>query len=246
MGLINKKYHYGWYGSCDSITSDNCPPLKFETDLGADDELTENRSKIESVIRVSMRDGFVFEKYTSYDKERTELKIRVDATDKSFDDYFNAGFKQMECGVGYLLATSGSFKDFELLDFNLADGTSFVSTDCDGLTITTSPTPVVCTHTDFTSYTVGASTPIEDQTAGVISSTWLHDGTISISAANDANSAAPYPVDVLDPMGHLLGHITYTGQPETNKVFYLPTSGTYSDKCLTGDIVGNICQLEEK
>ena len=42
---LNRKYQYGWYGTCES----ECDPLYFDQ--------FNDRDKIESVIRVSTSDG---------------------------------------------------------------------------------------------------------------------------------------------------------------------------------------------
>ena len=58
---IDKKYQYGWYGSCE----EECNALYF-------DKLGDARNYIDSIVRVSYADGKSFEKYTSYDKENLD------------------------------------------------------------------------------------------------------------------------------------------------------------------------------
>jgi len=240
MGTISKKYSYGWYGSCDTI--EDCEPMVFH-DLGY--EANDNRSYIESVIRVSEFDGYTFEKFTSYNPGESLLDTIATVPGKTFDDYFNTGFKQMECGAGYMVVSrDGNPPDFVLDEFNVADGTSFIAMDCAGL----QPPPSVCTEAGFTDYVVGPSTLLSDQQNGVVSSAFSISGTLSISSADsnvEPQFAMPYPVDV-SVDGTIIGHVTYSGQPSGFKMYFTDiTSGVHQGKCLTGTIADNLCQLEE-
>ena len=71
---LNKKYQYGWYGTCEN----ECEPLYFNQ--------FSDRDKIESVIRVSVSDGRSFEKFTAYDESSLSWVNNL-PNDESFDDY---------------------------------------------------------------------------------------------------------------------------------------------------------------
>jgi hypothetical protein len=113
---LDKKYQYGWYGSCES----ECTSKQFD-DL-------QDRKYIESIVRVSLTDGKSFEKFTAYDPERLSWVSDVEARGETFDDYINPEFKQLECGMGYLVIRNSDNLDkvptidgFTVADF---DGTS--------------------------------------------------------------------------------------------------------------------------
>jgi hypothetical protein len=94
---LNKKYQYGWYGTCE----EDCQPLWFEN-------LGDARKHIDSVVRVSRADGKSFEKYTSYDTDNLAWVSQL-GENESFDDYINPEFKYMDCGNGYLVIRYSSF-----------------------------------------------------------------------------------------------------------------------------------------
>lgn len=91
INKINKKYQYGWYGTCE----EDCDPLFFDT-------LGDARNYIDSIVRVSLADGKSFEKYTSYDKTNLDW-VNSLPEGQTFDDYINPQFKYMDCGMGYLV-----------------------------------------------------------------------------------------------------------------------------------------------
>ena len=237
MGTINKKYNYGWYGSCDSIANGSCQPLVFNDLPGANPGQDDHRKNIESVIRVSENYGDVFEKYTSYDMRDTATAVQwlntIAPSGKTFDDYINPTFKQMECGVAYLITTrTDNPQDFDIAEFNMADGTAWVATDCADVT--------VCTEANFLSYQVGPSkSAISDQANGVSSSAFTIEGELSIPPRDSNNYARPYAVDVKLSDGTFIGHVTYSGEPSVLKMYFKKQDGS----CLTGTITGNLCQL---
>jgi len=133
---IDKKYQYGWYGSCE----EECKSLFF-------DKLGDARNYIDSIVRVSYADGKSFEKYTSYDKENLDW---VDSLpdNQTFDDYINPQFSYMDCGMGYLVIRNDS-GDFgaspEISNFTVAhhfgESGGFIAVDgCPDVTPT--PTPL--------------------------------------------------------------------------------------------------------
>jgi hypothetical protein len=231
MGTISKEYQFGWFGACDGMSS--CEPLSLET-LGND------RSNIDSIIRVSHSGNFngdVFEKFTPYNKDKTELTTALTASGKTFDHFFNNNFQSLECGVGYIVSGRGSFADFDIANFHIADETGFISDEC---------SDVVCTETGLNVYNVSSTQIISDQANGVVSTGWNLDGSVSLSAGDSTNAATPSSVDVMHD-GQLIGHVTYTGTPASDKIYLsVTTPGPLEGKCLVGTITNNLCQLEEK
>ena len=135
---LNKKYQYGWYGTCEN----ECEPLYFNQ--------FSDRDKIESVIRVSVSDGRSFEKFTAYDESSLSWVNNL-PNDESFDDYINPQFKHMECGMGYLVVRkTDNFESFKIDGFTIGNynGPSegnqagFVAVDgCPEATPTPTPAP---------------------------------------------------------------------------------------------------------
>ena len=130
---LNKKYQYGWYGTCES----ECNPLYFDG--------LQDRNYIESVIRVATSDGKSFEKFTAYDSSSLAWVQNL-PNGETFDDYINPQFKYMDCGMGYLVVrnTDNFDQNPEISGFTIADhtGTSggFIAVDgCPDPTPT--PTP---------------------------------------------------------------------------------------------------------
>jgi len=236
MGKISKEYQFGWLGACDSMSS--CESLSLDGKLSPADTGVD-RDKVESIVRVSCSGNFngrVFEKFTPYNKNRADLKALVDQSGKTFDHYFNNNFQSLECGVGYIIAGRGSFSDFEIQNFHLADETGYISAEC---------SEVICTETGLNTYQVSATQIISDQANGIVSTGWGYTGSVSLSGGDDSNSAAPTSVDVMHD-GQLVGHVTYTGSPASDKIYLSVTSGSLTGKCLVGTITNNLCQLEEK
>ena len=166
----------------------------------------------------------------------------TDAT-KTFDYYINPTFGELECGVGYLVTTHGEQEDFDILDFQIADGTAFVSSDCAGLIATETPV-ATCAKDGFNEYVVSSSSAVDDLSNGVTSTFWELNGTLAISSASASAGILPNLVKVYDPAGTLIGAVTFTGAPADNKVFLLVSSaGAYEGKCLSGDIIGDSCNL---
>lgn len=102
----------------------------------------------------------------------------------------------------------------------------------------------VCTEPSFTSYSVSRHKGIYDQLNGVFSSYWVQGGVVSVSKSDTSESSIPYPVDVYDSTDTLLGHITFTGKPKTNRIYYKPV-GSYYD-CYVGEIENNVCRFKSE
>jgi hypothetical protein len=110
----------------------------------------------------------------------------------------------------------------------------------------------LCTEYGFLEYSVSPTSIISDQDSGITSSGWQYSGRIAISPATSEQpttsiteaSSAPFPVDVYGPAGDLLGHVTYTGSPNSPKLYYAPTSGPHEGECLYGKIENQECRLE--
>lgn len=95
---LNKKYQYGWYGTCD----EECKSKFLDSYV--------DRKYIESIIRVSLYDGKSFEKFTAYDPESHGWVDNL-PEGQTFDDYINPEFKHLECGMGYLVVRNSDNLD---------------------------------------------------------------------------------------------------------------------------------------
>lgn len=239
MGTISKEYQFGWFGACDGMSS--CEPLSLNEKLSDADD-GNDRARLDSIVRVSYSGNFsgkVFEKFTPYNKNNSTLKTAIDATGQTFDHYFNNTFQSLECGVGYIVARreTGEFETFDIDNFHIADETGFISDDCND---------VVCTETGLNTYLVSSTQIISDQSNGVTSTGWGLDGSVSLSGGDSTNAATPNSVDVKHN-GELIGHVTYTGAPASDKIYLsVTTPGPLEGKCLVGTIINNICELQEK
>ena len=236
MGTIKKEFQFGWLGKCDDMRS--CASLSLNGPLSTADD-GNDRSKVEAIIRVSYSEnsnGRVFEKFTPYDNTRADLANAVDATDHTFDYFFNNNFQTLECGVGYIV-TSRSFSDFDIENFHLADGTGYVSEGCADIQI--------CTEVGLNTYQVSATQIISDQAAGIISTGWGYTGSVSLSGGDGSNTSIPTSVDITHN-DQLIGHVTYTGNPSSDKIYISVTTGPLEGKCLVGTITNNLCDLKEK
>jgi hypothetical protein len=236
MGTISKKYQFGWFGACDGMSS--AEDLSLNGALSSGDQ-GEDRAKLDSIIRISDSgnlSGRVFEKFTPYNKDRADLKALVDASGNTFDYFFNNNFQTLECGVGYIVAGRGSFADFNIDNFYLADETGYISDECGD---------VVCTETGLNVYNISTTQVISDQANGVVSTGWSFSGAVSLSGGDDSAAATPTAIDVMHD-GQLVSHVTYTGSPASDKIYLSVTSGPLTGKCLVGTIANNLCNLEEK
>ncbi len=236
MGTISKKYQFGWFSACDDMSSSET--LSLDGSLSTEDSGTD-RAKLDSIIRVSDSgnlSGRVFEKFTPYNKDRADLKALVDASGNTFDHFFNNTFQTLECGVGYIVTGRGSFEDFDIDNFYLADETGYISDEC---------SDVVCTEDGLNVYNISSTQIISDQANGIVSTGWSLDGAVSLSGGDASNSATPTAVDIMHN-GELVSHVTYTGSPISDKIYLSVMSGPLTGKCLVGAIANNLCNLEEK
>ncbi len=97
----------------------------------------------------------------------------------------------------------------------------------------------ICTEDGYTEYEVSPQEGITDQEAGIISSTWTRLGILSLPSTKDTSQPTPNPVDVLY-QDELLGHITFTGTPASDRIYF--TEGAI---CLSGKIIKGECILSE-
>ena len=77
MNELDKKYQYGWYGTCES---GECTPMYFN-DMAV-------RKYIDAVVRVSVSDGMSFEKFTAYDPDNLSWVQSLQG-EETFDSYIN-------------------------------------------------------------------------------------------------------------------------------------------------------------
>lgn len=237
MGIISKKTQFGWYGTCDTIRT--CQPLSLDGNLSSTDT-GEDRSKMSAIIRVSDlpgHEGDVFEKFTPYNKNKSGLANLISNSGKTFDYFFNNNFQQLDCGRGYIVVGRGTFTDFNIQDFNIADETGFVSSACADIDF--------CTQEGNLVYNISLQSKIFDSTNGVISSGIKYTGKLSVPKPQSSTSSTPYAVDLLHN-GELIGHITFTGSSLSSSNIYLSvTEGEFKNKCFSGEISNNVCELKE-
>lgn len=237
MGKVTNTKEMGWYGSC--VFSQECQDFYF-VNLPVKD-----RESLDSVIRVrDIGDATSFEKFTAYDYNDSVISARV-AMNKSFDDYFNYNFQKMDCGRAYtvnLVTNSTDLDDTSVTidDFNISDGTAFVSNDCSEVVVEP------CTQDGYI------------EIAGSRNATTEKDGiSVSINSAQgltgifrlpprDGSSSnyTPKPIRIyLGDNPVLFGIITYAGSPGNNKKIYFIDNG---DNCYSGTINNdnNTCTLD--
>ena len=238
MGIINKTFQFGWYGTCDTMK--NCSPLILDGSLSSSDA-GNDRKKISAIVRVSNlvgHEGNVFEKFTPYNKNKEGLSAKILASGKTFDHFFNNSFQSLDCGRGYIVVarptTEGSL---EIRDFHSTDQLGFISNAC--------ADQLYCTDVNNLIYDVSMQSGASDQENGVISSGIKYTGKLSVPRPSAINSSVPTAVDILHN-NELIGHVTFTGSIDASSKIYLNISeGEFANKCLVGEISNNVCILKE-
>lgn len=238
MGTINKKVQFGWYGSCETIK--NCEALSLDKKLSSTGTNLD-RTKLSSIVRVSNLTGHagnVFEKFTPYNKNKIGLSEKVSNSGKTFDHFFNNSFQELECGRGYIVVARPTTQGaLNIQDFHIADETSSISSTC--------ADDIVCTKAGNLVYDVSMQSSVVDQENGVVSSNIKYTGKLSVPKPNSESASIPYAVDLLHN-DELIGHITLTGSISAPSVVYLKvTEGEHINKCLSGEIANNVCELKE-
>ena len=96
-----------------------------------------------------------------------------------------------------------------------------------------------CSEYGYVDHEVSPVDSIDDQSNGVVSSTWKLPGVVSLPPTTSTSDSTPYPVDVYNGED-LLGHITFTGTPPKTKIYF-----SYGNECFSGKIVAGVCRLDD-
>lgn len=230
MGKVNNLHQMGWYGSC--AFEQECEDF-YMVNLDND-----SRDNLDSVVRThDISNGRTFTKFTAYDLHDDDIASKIGGgTNRSvnFDSYFNYTFEKMECGSGYTVhlsqqrSSSGS-SSVEIENFNVADGTSFVSNKCSD--VTASP----CTTDGYLSMMANPTDTVElSGVATLITKDIGLEGTFFIPPRDSSASYTPTSIDVSIDGGYF-ATITYNGGWETSmgSIIYFKTS---TDTCYSGVI----------
>ena len=233
MGKVTNTQEMGWYGSC--VFDQECQDYYF-VNLP-----TTDRDNLESVVRVrDIGDATGFEKFTAYDYNDVTISSRV-AMNKSFDDYFNPNFQKMDCGRAYVVNLIQDSTDLDdtsvtIPDFNLSDGTAFVSNDCSEVVIEP------CTHEGYLEISADRNSTSEKQGITVsIDSDQSLTGIFRVPPRDGTSvSYLPTPIRIyLGDNPNLFGIVTYAGTPSNTKLYFIDNG----DTCYSGTIQNNSCTM---
>jgi len=230
MGKVNNLHQMGWYGSCGF--EQECEDF-YLVNLDND-----SRDNLDSVIRThDVSNGKTFTKFTAYDLHDDDIATKIGGgTNRSvnFDSYFNYTFESMECGTGYTVhlaqkrSTSGA-SSVEIENFNVADGTSFVSKDCSN--VVASP----CTTDGHLEMIANSTATVElSGVATLVTKDIGLEGTFFIPPRDSSASYTPNSIDVSIDNGYF-ATITYNGGWDTDSgsIIYFKTS---TEQCYSGVI----------
>ena len=231
MGTVNNLHQMGWYGSC--AFEKECNDFYL---VNLDES---SRANLDSVVRThDISNGRTFTKFTAYNFNDEHIASKIGGgTNRSvnFDSYFNYTFEKLDCGSGYTMhlsstrTTSGG-STVEIEDFNVANGTSFVSNDCSNVVVSGCVKPdgyiEVMTDVDNTVEVAGVAT--------LITKDIQLTGTFYIPPRDASAGYAPKSVNVSIDGGYF-ATITYNGDfdKDGGGVIYFKTSG---DECYSGTI----------
>jgi len=237
MGTINNLHQMGWYGSCGF--EQECEDFYM---VNLDNASREN---LDSVVRThDISNGRTFTKFTAYDLHDSNIASKIGGeTNRSvnFDSYFNYTFESMECGSGYTVHLSQSrnssgASSVEIENFNVADGTSFVSNDCSN--VVASP----CTTDGYLSMMANSTNTVEiTGVATLITKDIQLEGTFFIPPRDSSASYLPKSIDVSIDGGYF-ATITYNGDWDTSmgSIIYFKTD---TDLCYSGAISSDTNQV---
>ena len=216
----------GWYGSCGF--EQECSDFYL---VNLDNA---SRDNLDSVVRThDVSNGRTFTKFTAYDLHDDEIANKI-GNNVNFDSYFNYTFESLECGAGYTVhlaekRSSTGASSVEIENFNVANGTSFVSSDCSNVVATPCTTDgalEIMANTDYEMEIPGVATLITAD-IGV-------EGTFYIPPRSSTNSYTPLSIEIIMDSDYF-ATLTYNGgyDTDTGGIIYFKTS---TDECWSGVI----------
>jgi hypothetical protein len=219
------------------------------------DELTENKYSSEYGISVSLKDNnfAVGEPLL----EQSEIYVLDDGETFASENYRYGANSQSDDYYSQLkyIITDGSF---DLLGGNNADAIFKVSRknidvnenlkgeftishpyiDETKIKIDYTKIPLYYLH-----YSIKSETRIDDHESGIMSSTFSKDFEIYLPPSSTSNTSVPFSFDVFDNDRNFICHITYTGTPTDDVVYFKKVE---NNKIYKGEVQNEICFMQDE